>query len=235
MPGSRIGRDHEFRIEYCAPCNYVNLALALAGQLLGRWGPIVRRFELSPSAWGTFEVSLDGELIYSKWARGRHPRPGEMLELVKERLGSPLEDYLDHPPERVDADGFPIVTEWPEKMMPPEPEETAASSAGDPIAAVEGDPNGIPWRNRPGGPILEWVQARELKPGDRVMQQHKYVHVVHESALADGNHWKLTIGDPAVAGTSERDRPEKITAAMPKRRELLITPDSPYRRVVSSQ
>jgi selenoprotein W-related protein len=227
-------RDHEFRVEYCAPCNYLNLALALADQLLGRWGPIVKRFELSPSAWGTFEVHLDGELIYSKWARGRHPRPGEMLELVAARLGEPLEDYLDHSPEKFDAEGFPIVTEWPEEIMPPAPKESGATADGNAIAAAEGDPNGIPWRNRPGGPTLEWVHANELRPGDRVMQQHKYIHVVHGSEPDEGGRWKLTIGDPEVAGTSEHDRPEKITAAMPKRRELVITPDSPYRRVVGA-
>jgi selenoprotein W-related protein len=233
MAVSRPGRDHEFVVEYCAPCNYLNLALSLADQLLGRWGPIVGRFELKPSAWGTFEVQLDGELIYSKWARGRHPRPGEILELVTDRLGPPLEDYLDHSPERVDEQGFPIVSEWPEEIMPPAPEQADAGSEENAISTAEGDPNGIPWRNRPGGPTLEWVHARDLKAGDRVMQQHKYVHVVHDSEPVDGARWKLTIGDPEVAGTSERDRPEKITAAMPKRRELLITPDAPYRRVVS--
>lgn len=117
--------------------------------------------------------------------------------------------------------------------MPPAPEGAEEVPAGDPITASEGDPNGIPWRNRPGGPRLEWVQARDLKPGDRVMQQHKYIHVVHESMPVDGTRWKLAIGDPEVAGTSERDRPEKITAAMPKRREFVLAPDSPYRRVSS--
>jgi predicted Rdx family selenoprotein len=66
------------------------------------------RVELLPSAWGTFEVTLDGELIYSKWARARHPRQGEVLRLVEERLGSPLDDWTDHSPEKVDAQGFPI-------------------------------------------------------------------------------------------------------------------------------
>ena len=44
--------------------------------------------ELVPSAKGRFEVSLDGELVFSKAALGRHARPGEVVDLVRERIGA---------------------------------------------------------------------------------------------------------------------------------------------------
>jgi len=45
---------------------------------------------LLPSSGGRFEVTLDGELLFSKAALKRHPRPGEVHRLVAARLGPPL-------------------------------------------------------------------------------------------------------------------------------------------------
>lgn len=39
-----------------------------------------------PSRGGVFEVTLDGELIYSKKATGRHPDHDELLRRVRERV-----------------------------------------------------------------------------------------------------------------------------------------------------
>ena len=36
---------------------------------------------------GVFEVSLDGDLVFSKIALGRHAEPGEVLEALRERTG----------------------------------------------------------------------------------------------------------------------------------------------------
>ena len=46
--------------------------------------------ELVPSSGGRFEVSLNGALLFSKAALGRHAEPGEVLGLVEEafRKGS---------------------------------------------------------------------------------------------------------------------------------------------------
>ncbi len=40
-----------------------------------------------PSGGGVFEVDVDGELVYSKKATGRHAEAGEVLAAVRERLG----------------------------------------------------------------------------------------------------------------------------------------------------
>ena len=40
---------------------------------------------LIPSRGGVYEVVVDGELIYSKKATGRHVEPDEILETIRKR------------------------------------------------------------------------------------------------------------------------------------------------------
>jgi selenoprotein W-related protein len=42
---------------------------------------------------GVFDVEVDGELLYSKHATGRHAAPGEVLELFQGRLGPDVQPY----------------------------------------------------------------------------------------------------------------------------------------------
>jgi selenoprotein W-related protein len=44
-----------------------------------------------PSSNGRFEVTLDDELIFSKADLGRHAEPGEVVALVRDRLGPEIE------------------------------------------------------------------------------------------------------------------------------------------------
>jgi selenoprotein W-related protein len=37
---------------------------------------------LVPSSGGVFEVSVDGNLVFSKKALRRHPQPGEIMKLI---------------------------------------------------------------------------------------------------------------------------------------------------------
>lgn len=39
------------------------------------------------SSGGAFEVSIDGEVIFSKLRLGRHPREGEVLQLIDQGQG----------------------------------------------------------------------------------------------------------------------------------------------------
>ena len=51
------------------------------------WAPRIESLELVPSSGGVFEVTLDGELLFSKKALGRHAEPGEVASLLRDRLG----------------------------------------------------------------------------------------------------------------------------------------------------
>lgn len=44
--------------------------------------------ELLPSSKGRFEVTVDGELVFSKTALGRHAKPGEVVGLLRDRMGA---------------------------------------------------------------------------------------------------------------------------------------------------
>jgi selenoprotein W-related protein len=65
--------------------------VSLAGELLSRWAPIMRTVELVSGSRGRFEITLDGDLLYSKEAAGRFPKPGEVARLFEQRLGPALE------------------------------------------------------------------------------------------------------------------------------------------------
>ena len=38
---------------------------------------------LVPSSGGVFEVTVDGRLVFSKKALGRHAQPGEIMQLIR--------------------------------------------------------------------------------------------------------------------------------------------------------
>lgn len=40
--------------------------------------------ELVPSTGGVFEVDVNGERVFSKSSLGRHARPGEVLDLIRD-------------------------------------------------------------------------------------------------------------------------------------------------------
>jgi selenoprotein W-related protein len=108
-----FSHDHELVIEYCAPCNYLDRASGLAVEILSCWGPIIKEVVLLPTAWGVFEVTLDNELIFSKWALGRHALPGELRSLISKRIGPELAEWVDHGPEKTNDAGFSLYAKMP--------------------------------------------------------------------------------------------------------------------------
>lgn len=48
---------------------------------------MIESIELISSSKGRFEVTLDGELIFSKASLGRHANEGEIAGIVKDRIG----------------------------------------------------------------------------------------------------------------------------------------------------
>jgi predicted Rdx family selenoprotein len=65
--------------------------VSLADELLTGWAPILKGVELASGTKGRFEVTLDGELIFSKVALERHANPGEISAAVERRLGARLD------------------------------------------------------------------------------------------------------------------------------------------------
>lgn len=59
----------------------------MAAELLDEYEAQIESLALVPSDGGRFEVSVNGELVYSKLSTGRHAEPGEVMGLVRKKLG----------------------------------------------------------------------------------------------------------------------------------------------------
>ena len=68
----------DITIEYCAPCGYTPRVVELTTEVMQDRAveTYIRSWKLIPSRGGVFEVTANGELIYSKKATGRHAEPG---------------------------------------------------------------------------------------------------------------------------------------------------------------
>ena len=56
-------------------------------ELLKNYEHVVETVTLVPSDDGKFEVSVNGDLLFSKKKLARHAEPGEVLGLVRELVG----------------------------------------------------------------------------------------------------------------------------------------------------
>ncbi len=61
--------------------------MSLAEELLKNYEHVIESVLLVPSDGGRFEVTVNGELLYSKLAQRRHAEPGEVLGLVRKLVG----------------------------------------------------------------------------------------------------------------------------------------------------
>ena len=61
--------------------------MSLTDELLKNYEHVIEAITLVPSEGGRFEVTVNGQLLYSKLATHRHAEPGEVLGLVKKIVG----------------------------------------------------------------------------------------------------------------------------------------------------
>jgi selenoprotein W-related protein len=59
----------------------------LTGKLLTTYKQQIRELKLIPSGGGCFEITVDGDLIYSKLKTGKFPDEKWVLDTVSSRLG----------------------------------------------------------------------------------------------------------------------------------------------------
>jgi selenoprotein W-related protein len=61
--------------------------VSLTDELLKRYEHVIEEIKVVPSDGGKFEVTVNGQLLYSKLSTHRHPEPGEVLGLVRKLVG----------------------------------------------------------------------------------------------------------------------------------------------------
>lgn len=54
---------------------------------MSRYHHVIESFAFITGSKGAFEFAVDGQLLYSKKAAGRHAEPGEVLALFQELIG----------------------------------------------------------------------------------------------------------------------------------------------------
>ncbi len=67
--------------------------MRVAEDLLGAYQHKIDELILRPGPRGVFDVSINGDLIFSKHATGRHAQEGEVLNLSKEIIGPDVRPY----------------------------------------------------------------------------------------------------------------------------------------------
>ena len=73
-------------ITYCSQCRFVLRASWLTQELLMTFDTDLGEVALVPGTGGVFEVSLDGELIFSRKQAERFPESKELKQLIRDRI-----------------------------------------------------------------------------------------------------------------------------------------------------
>ena len=82
-----INMENKIIIEYCVPCGFEKQAVQLCEEIKAQFGSKISQVKVKPTRLvGSFEVTLQDELIYSKKQSGRLPHPGEVEQIIFTRL-----------------------------------------------------------------------------------------------------------------------------------------------------
>ena len=73
----------KIKIFFCVVWNYESRAAVLAAELKDSYGV---DSELVSGKRGDFEVTVNGEKVFSKQILSRFPEPGEVSKIIKKRL-----------------------------------------------------------------------------------------------------------------------------------------------------
>jgi selenoprotein W-related protein len=65
----------------------------VAADLLRDYQHVIEELRIVTGSKGIFDVRVDGELLFSKYAEGRHAEPGEVLRRFAERVAPGIEVY----------------------------------------------------------------------------------------------------------------------------------------------
>ena len=67
--------------------------MGAANDLLRAYQHVIDTLTLKTGGKGVFEVSVDGQSLYSKSATGRHAEPGEVLQLFRQQYAAEVSEY----------------------------------------------------------------------------------------------------------------------------------------------
>lgn len=76
--------QHIVEITYCTQCRWLLRAAWLAQELLTTFEQDLTSVALKPGTGGIFEITLNGQLIFSRKDAGRFPEAKEVKQLIRD-------------------------------------------------------------------------------------------------------------------------------------------------------
>jgi selenoprotein W-related protein len=67
--------------------------VSAASDLLSSYQHVIGSLTFVMGSKGVFDVEIDGDMLYSKHAMGRHAEPGEVLGLFRDRYAQDVAPY----------------------------------------------------------------------------------------------------------------------------------------------
>jgi selenoprotein W-related protein len=86
-------RKYAVAIEYCVPCDYSQRALDVVTELVRDYQHIINKLELVMGTKGAFEITVDGEALFSKAEEKRFPEAEEIRNRFKALVGANVATY----------------------------------------------------------------------------------------------------------------------------------------------
>ena len=80
-------------LEYCAAWNYLPNAVRATEEILDNYQHVIDDLKLIPGRGGVFELTVNGNLAYSKKATGRHAQTGEIVKILEGIFGPEVPKY----------------------------------------------------------------------------------------------------------------------------------------------
>ncbi|MGH6719987.1 MAG: SelT/SelW/SelH family protein [Alphaproteobacteria bacterium] len=81
-----MSRGPRVAIAYCTQCRWLMRAGWTAQELLTTFQDEIAEVALVPGTGGVFEVSVDGQVVWSRKAEGRFPGLKELKQRVRDRI-----------------------------------------------------------------------------------------------------------------------------------------------------
>lgn len=81
-----VPRTPRVEIVYCTQCRFILRGAWLAQELLMTFAGELGEVALVPGMEGVFDVTVDGELVFSRKAQGRFPESKELKQLIRDRI-----------------------------------------------------------------------------------------------------------------------------------------------------
>ncbi len=79
-------KNNKLKIVYCTQCRWLFRASWMAQELLTTFEQELDEVALSPGTGGTFDITLNGNVIFSRREEGKFPESKELKQLVRDQI-----------------------------------------------------------------------------------------------------------------------------------------------------